>query len=786
MESPDLQFIIDSRELLCQLTENREARLAVKMIDNGSVKKLTEKEILVFKTCIVKWRDMQPQEPIDLVSDDEESVEPADPARLSPAVSNPEFRYMHLLRRKSCGKSQTIHWSATIVFISVFLCIFSDRMVVAESRLDDILTPAPTIDENSTPESSSNSSVNDVSLHSLIDLKRSRPVQKRKSEEELQPMRRALMNDPLPSTSSKPLARKSVGLEGIKTKRKLESGAESTARKLFTKPHSIRKSSIPSSSKAHQTNSLSSESSRFRSKSPISAKRALQTRSAEKRREYSDLKRFKSSTSSPKTKASSKERLATSSSPKNEANAKKNVCPTEYQLHSARLSIRSAVDLLQPSLTFENRELLTLKLFEWARDGQNIITDLRERLSDDKSPRYSRERSLSRPKEVADDHQFAVPEPVDRIQTATDRSRKKPAETSDERNLRSQMPSASGMITRLSFLSEFLNRIRFLGLQDSAPNRPTSDAVAVPAAAPVAPAKSSKRNDDKRIYYANEEYRQKKCVLCGVSNRLSMVSHYVTKHPKDEVFISRLSPAFAKRAKSTPLEPTFNEKMEIRAICYFCESEKTMRTTGWAAHIMTHTGERDYFCKPHGAVTFNHRCIEEKTKIFDYDFVDDLLSGFMCKECNYVQVQEKNLIKHIKTTHNHRLGYFDKFYQEIHFVSKQMCPPLSAAAVKEETSYDGERGSSQEPDRPLDANKPDRLDQPDESGSRSDYTFSSSPVHMEMSIHPYDIKMEDLEEDAQIRIGNNLNESNESLSQSAYAALLDRSILSESLTTSGA
>lgn len=332
--------------------------------------------------------------------------------------------------------------------------------------------------------------------------------------------------------------------------------------------------------------------------------------------------------------------------------------------------------------------------------------------------------------------------------------------------------------------ANFPNLIRFSGSQHSASIRPTSDAVAVSAAAPASPAKSSKRNDDKRIYYANEKYRHEKCVLCGVSNRHSMVSHYVTKHPKDEVFISRLSPAFAKHATSTPLKPAFNEKMEISATCYFCESEKNLRPSSWAAHILTHTGERDYYCDEHGPVSLNHKCTGKK-KVFEYDFVDDLLSGFMCKECNYVQVQEKNLIKHIKTTHKHRLGYFDRFYQEIHFVSRQMCPPLSAAAVKEEASCEAETGTSEEPDKALDANEPDPLDQPDESGSTSEYSFASPPVHIEMAINPYDIKMEEIEEDAKIRIVNNLNESNESMNQSAYAALLDRSILSEPPTTDG-
>lgn len=333
------------------------------------------------------------------------------------------------------------------------LSLSLDRMVVAESSVDDILTLGPAIEESPTPESPtpespSSNSVNDVSLHSLIDLKHSRPVQKRKSEDVLKPVRRASMHESLPTTSSKPMARRQpVGLEEKKSKRKLECGGESAARRLFAKPHPIRKLPKPSSSKAHRTSSLRLESS--------SVKRALQARSVEKRREFSESKRFKSSGSSSKARATSKERRPASSSARNDANGKRNEELTEGQLQSARSFIRSAVDLLQRDLSFENRELLTLKLFEWARDGRNIINDLRERLSDEHSPRYSRERSLSRSKEAPDQHQFAVPDPVDRLQTPSDRSRKKPVDTSDERMLRSQIPSSSGKIVRRNDPSEF-------------------------------------------------------------------------------------------------------------------------------------------------------------------------------------------------------------------------------------------------------------------------------------------------------------------------------------------
>lgn len=110
-----MKFIIGSREFLCQLKDNQEALLAVKMIDNGTVAKMTKEEMITFKTSIVRWRDMQPQEPIDLISDDEENV-----AQIASVESSHELRYAHLLRRKSCGKDSAADWSDSLVFISVF------------------------------------------------------------------------------------------------------------------------------------------------------------------------------------------------------------------------------------------------------------------------------------------------------------------------------------------------------------------------------------------------------------------------------------------------------------------------------------------------------------------------------------------------------------------------------------------------------------------------------------------------------------------------------------------
>lgn len=249
-----------------------------------------------------------------------------------------------------------------------------------------------------------------------------------------------------------------------------------------------------------------------------------------------------------------------------------------------------------------------------------------------------------------------------------EREAKSPRHSRERQENGSQMPSTSGMLISFSISSKVLSLIRSSGSQ---PNLSTGATDVVSDATHASPATSLRLNNDKAICYAFVEYRRH-CVLCGVSNSQSMVNHYVKFHPNDEVFISRVTQAYAEQAMSGPPAPGLQVKNKLTAVCYFCQTEMIKQVSYWGDHIRGHTGERNYKCEKHGLVENYHAC-KSKVKVLRYSFSNNLLSGFICKECNYVQVQEKNIIQHIKKQHGQQ-EHFDKFYQEIHFVSKEMRP----------------------------------------------------------------------------------------------------------------
>lgn len=193
---------------------------------------------------------------------------------------------------------------------------------------------------------------------------------------------------------------------------------------------------------------------------------------------------------------------------------------------------------------------------------------------------------------------------------------------------------------------------------------------------------TTKKNNDKTIYYANENH-QKKCVLCGYeANKRLIFEHYLVKHSKHEVFIARLSPTYAEKSKSMPPLPAFNEKSQLKAICYFCETIKIFDKNTWADHILMHTGERNFICNnhfiPEKKVSRHHKnCGSYCSKLFNYQFEDNLLSAFICKYCNYVQTQEDNIQNHLVLSHYcNRNELLTEFYRKFHLISTQMCKPF--------------------------------------------------------------------------------------------------------------
>ncbi|XP_031639086.1 zinc finger and BTB domain-containing protein 41-like [Contarinia nasturtii] len=160
------------------------------------------------------------------------------------------------------------------------------------------------------------------------------------------------------------------------------------------------------------------------------------------------------------------------------------------------------------------------------------------------------------------------------------------------------------------------------------------------------------KNTNRNMHTKNELYRTL-CQLCNKNERF-LVKHYMNQHPGSEVLISRLPPTMADRLRSQ------NDKFDIAnriisGFCYFCEELKCMTKRNWTEHILTHTGEKIFYCSVchfESRRKLDHKnCKNEPVNIYEANTKDGSLTGFICVECNYLQIQHKRMIKHLVRQH---------------------------------------------------------------------------------------------------------------------------------------
>ncbi|XP_055303418.1 uncharacterized protein LOC129569044 [Sitodiplosis mosellana] len=161
-------------------------------------------------------------------------------------------------------------------------------------------------------------------------------------------------------------------------------------------------------------------------------------------------------------------------------------------------------------------------------------------------------------------------------------------------------------------------------------------------------------NTDKNMHAQNDLYR-KLCALCDAKSQF-MVRHYMKEHPDHEVLISRPSPKMAEQL----LSQNDNFKVsnnKIKGICYFCEGEKTMTKRDFMDHLLIHTGEFLYSCDicHFGAKRMlDHKnCSGTPVSIYDENATDGSLAGYICSKCNFVQISQDRLRKHLVKQHKY-------------------------------------------------------------------------------------------------------------------------------------
>ncbi|XP_055535324.1 uncharacterized protein LOC129724436 isoform X2 [Wyeomyia smithii] len=190
--------------------------------------------------------------------------------------------------------------------------------------------------------------------------------------------------------------------------------------------------------------------------------------------------------------------------------------------------------------------------------------------------------------------------------------------------------------------------------------------------APVLPKGKSKAkensfiyNDKKQVHY-NSNYSSN-CALCSF-NGSAIVDHYVYDHKQYEVFVSRVSPKMADIIRAEPfltngilVNESSNEKT-IRFKCFFCLTIHEMTQTKWIEHLASHTGEYRYRCTSCPVMsqnqelpnTFFHEktCLKPVLALYNViEFQDNHIYGYMCEQCNYIQIRRVNMERHLKREH---------------------------------------------------------------------------------------------------------------------------------------
>lgn len=175
------------------------------------------------------------------------------------------------------------------------------------------------------------------------------------------------------------------------------------------------------------------------------------------------------------------------------------------------------------------------------------------------------------------------------------------------------------------------------------------------------------KNTNRQMYASNALY-QSLCVLCDKNERF-LVCHYVKHHADNEVVIARLSPVMAD-AIHLQNEPFEMRQTRITGLCYFCEESKTLTKYHWSTHILTHTGEPMYICKTCN-VLMKFKCEHSGCDgvilpIYALNSPNDTaLTGYMCKECNYLQINRQRLIDHLTKQHDFNESHVNRYYEKV-------------------------------------------------------------------------------------------------------------------------
>lgn len=184
------------------------------------------------------------------------------------------------------------------------------------------------------------------------------------------------------------------------------------------------------------------------------------------------------------------------------------------------------------------------------------------------------------------------------------------------------------------------------------------------------------------------------CVICH-TNVSYVVQHYVNAHRGSEVYVSRLNDEQLQYLRRThnnnnntaitmqqvsPSNAYKNHRQpQYETMCIFCLKTSNFMLSYWYQHFTTHTGEYAFRCLECGVRKPSKylltQCHQEQQRqgvlakqsypgdddnnyhhaniVQDYNFDGKSreIVAHLCTLCNYIQLQRKNIMKHLYTQH---------------------------------------------------------------------------------------------------------------------------------------
>lgn len=196
---------------------------------------------------------------------------------------------------------------------------------------------------------------------------------------------------------------------------------------------------------------------------------------------------------------------------------------------------------------------------------------------------------------------------------------------------------------------------------------------------PVAPSQNKETVlvEPDKLYYIRWNSKEKmQCKLCGFRG-VHMINHYKVQHPFEEVFVARLSPQRAERVikdatvtdyaamELVELWEAKNRKKKFHFECVFCNFSVIENTEVYYDHLTTHTGEFRFHCSICRYKTASVKCLRSHMNGFHNWNVScgnlkaacppppnyNIVIGYICTECNFVQLTKETVEKHVEKYH---------------------------------------------------------------------------------------------------------------------------------------